>query len=652
VAEAGTVLWTPPAGRVRESHWSRFRAYASRRAGWPLDDDALYAWSVAEPAAFWAAVADFGVVRFTRLPRTVLEHGDRFPGARWFPGGELNFAWHLLRFTGPQPALVGWTEAGQRTAISRDELRDRVLRLAAGLKAWGLCPGDRVAACLPNTPDTVVAMLACTALGAVWSSCSPDFGLAGLASRFGPIAPRLLFATDGYGYGGKDIDCVPVATALAAELGVPIVWVPRDPDGPMPDAVPSALDFRQLCGGRLPPDPETLFASLPFDHPLCILYSSGTTGAPKAIVHGAGGTLVQHLKELLLHTDLRAGDPFFYYTTCGWMMWNWLVSGLAVGATLTLYEGSPFHPDPGVLWRIAERERLAVFGTSARYLASLRQSGYRPREAVRLDALRTVLSTGSPLAPEGFDFVYEAIKPDVQLASISGGTDIVSCFVLGQPTRPVRRGEIQGPGLGMAVDVFDADGRPLPSGTGELVCTGPFPSVPLGFWGDADERRFHASYFARFPGVWTHGDFAERTPSGGFIIHGRSDAVLNPGGVRIGTAELYAVVEAEAGVGECLAVAQRRGADERIVLFVVPAPGVTVDDALQTRLRARIRAALTPRHVPAVIAGVTELPRTRNGKLAELAVRAVVHGEVVANRDALMNPECLAQFAGRPELEA
>jgi acetoacetyl-CoA synthetase len=652
VAEAGSVLWTPPADRVRDSHWSRFRAYASRRAGHPLDDDALYAWSVAEPAAFWAAVARFGAVRFTRSPRAVLEHGDHFPGARWFPGAELNFAWHLLRFTGPQPALVGWTEAGQRAALARDELRDRVLRLAAALKAWGLRPGDRVAACLPNTPDTVVAMLACTALGAVWSSCSPDFGLAGLASRFGPIAPRLLFATDGYGYGGKDIDCVPVAAALAAELGVPVVWLPRDSAGPIPDAVPLALDFRALCAGPLPPDPETLFASLPFDHPLYILYSSGTTGAPKAIVHGAGGTLLQHLKELLLHTDLRAGDAVFYYTTCGWMMWNWLVSGLAVGATLTLYEGSPFHPDPGVLWRIAERERLAVFGTSARYLASLRQSGYRPREAVRLDALRTVLSTGSPLAPEGFDFVYDAVKTDVQLASISGGTDIVSCFVLGQPTRPVRRGEIQGPGLGMAVDVFDADGRPLPAGTGELVCTRPFPSTPVGFWGDADGSRFRASYFARFPGVWTHGDFAERSPGGGFIIHGRSDAVLNPGGVRIGTAELYAVVEAEAGVSECLAVAQRRGGDERIVLFVVPAPGVAVDDALRAQLRARIRSALTPRHVPAVIVGVSALPRTRNGKLAELAVRAVIHGDAVANRDALANPECLAQFVGRPELEA
>jgi acetoacetyl-CoA synthetase len=652
VADAGAVLWTPPADRVRDSHWVRFRGWASRRTGHPLDDDALYRWSVAEPAAFWGAIADFAAVRFNHSPRAVLEHGDRFPGARWFPGAELNFAWHLLRFTGPQPALVGWTEAGERRELSRDALRDRVLRLAAALKAWGLRPGDRVAACLPNTPDTVVAMLACTALGAVWSSCSPDFGLAGLTSRFGPIAPRLLFATDGYGYGGKDIDCVPVAAALAAELGVPVVWVLRAPGGPAPDAIPSALDFESLCRGPLPADPDALFASLPFDHPLYILYSSGTTGAPKAIVHGAGGTLLQHLKELLLHTDLRAGDAFFYYTTCGWMMWNWLVSGLATGATLVLYEGSPFHPDPGVLWRIAERERLAVFGTSARYLASLRQSGYRPRDAVGLGSLRTVLSTGSPLAPEGFDFVYDAISPDVQLASISGGTDIVSCFVLGQPTRPVRRGEIQGPGLGMAVDVFHADGRPLPGGTGELVCTQPFPSVPLGFWGDADDRRFRASYFARFPGVWTHGDFAERTPAGGFILHGRSDAVLNPGGVRIGTAELYAVVEAEPGVSECLAVAQRRGTDERIVLFVVPAAGVAVDDALCARLRARIRSALTPRHVPAVIAGVSALPRTRNGKLAELAVRAVIHGEAVANRDALANPDCLGQFAGRPELEA
>jgi acetoacetyl-CoA synthetase len=652
VTAPADVLWTPPADRVRQSHWHRFRSYAARRAGRDLDDAALHAWSIEEPAAFWSAVAGFAAVRFSRLPRSILADGDRFPGARWFAGAELNFAANLLRFTGPRPALVGWTEAGQRRELSRDDLRDQVLRLAVALHAWGLRPGDRVAACLPNTPDTVIAMLACTALGAVWSSCSPDFGLAGLASRFRPIAPRLLFATDGYGYGGKDIDCVPVAAALAAELAVPLVWVRRDPDGQLPAAVPGALDLLALCATPLPPDPESLFASLPFDHPLYILYSSGTTGAPKAIVHGAGGTLLQHLKELLLHTDLRAGDPVFYYTTCGWMMWNWLVSGLAVGATLVLYEGSPFHPDPGVLWRIAEREGLAVFGTSARYLASLRQSGYRPRAEVSLGTLRTVLSTGSPLAPEGFDFVYEHIKPDVQLASISGGTDIVSCFVLGQPTQAVRRGEIQGPGLGMAVEVFDAGGRALPSGTGELVCTRPFPSVPLGFRGDADGSRFRASYFARFPGVWTHGDFAERTPAGGFLIHGRSDAVLNPGGVRMGTAELYAAVEAESGISECLAVAQRRGSDERVVLFVVPAAGVAVDDGLRDRLRRRIRAALTPRHVPAVILGVTELPRTRNGKLAELAVRAVIHGEPVGNRDALANPDCLVQFTGRPELDA
>jgi acetoacetyl-CoA synthetase len=648
---ANAVLWTPSPARVRDSHWWRFRAFAGRRAGRDLDDDALQAWSVADPAAFWAAVADFAAVRFAALPTAVLADADRFPGARWFPGARLNFAWHLLRFRGPVPALVGVDESGARVVLDRDALRDRVLRLAVALRGRGLRPGDRVAACLPNTPDTVVAMLACTALGAVWSSCSPDFGLEGLASRFGPIGPALLFVTDGYRYAGRTIDCRPTAAALAAGLGVPVVLVPNLATGPLPDGVPGALDFRDLCAGPPPADPESVFAALPFDHPLYILYSSGTTGPPKAIVHGAGGTLLQHLKELLLHTDLRPGDAFFYFTTCGWMMWNWLVSGLAAGATLVLYEGSPFHPDPGVLWRLAERERLAVFGTSARYLAALAQSGFRPRDGADLAPLRTVLSTGSPLAPDGFDFVHAAIKPDVQLASISGGTDIVSCFVLGQPARPVRRGEIQGPGLGMAVDVFTADGRPAPPGeTGELVCTRPFPSVPLGFFGDADGARFRASYFARFPGVWTHGDLAERTAHGGFVIHGRSDAVLNPGGVRIGTAELYAVAGAEPGVADCLAVAQRRGGDERVVLFVVPAPGGTVDDALRARLRARIRAALTPRHVPAVILGVTGLPRTRNGKLAELAVRAVIHGEPVANRVALANPDCLAQFAGRPEL--
>jgi len=637
---SGAIVWQPDTARVRRAHLARFMDRVATRHGLPAPDYAtLHRWSIQCPDAFWGELASFCDLRWRRPPDAVLEDGDRNPGARWFPGATLNFAENLLRFRDGHPALVWRDEAGTRGELSYAELHDQVARAAAGLGRLGVGPGDRVAAFLPNVPEAVIGMLATTSLGAIWSSCSPDFGPAGVLDRFGQIGPKVLIAAAGYGYGGQRSDTTATVRQLVAGLPglAALVGV-----GDLPGSVPWA----ELLAEEAP----LAFHPAPFDQPVYILYSSGTTGAPKCIVHGAGGTLLQHLKEHLLHTDLHRDDRLFYFTTCGWMMWNWLVSGLASGATLVLYDGSPTHPDDAALWRMADEEGVTVFGTSPRFLAGQSRAGARPRERFALPGLRTILSTGAPLPESSFDYVYAAVKPDVQLASISGGTDIVACFVLGNPLLPVRRGELQCAGLGMAVDVVDDAGRPLPAGQGELVCTRPFPSQPVGFWGDADGSRYRRAYFARFPGVWAHGDHAERTPSGGFRIHGRSDAVLNPGGVRIGTAELYRAVEAVAEVSECLAVGQRWQGDERIVLFVVLAAGAVLDDALAGRIRATVRRTLTPRHVPAKVLQVPDLPRTRSGKLSELAVRAAIHGEAAGNREALANPEALGHFRDRAEL--
>ncbi len=635
------IVWQPDDGGRRQAQLSRFMAYAGARCRRDLADPAtLQHWSVACPGEFWSAVADFAALRFTRRAQAVFEDGGHMARARWFVGATLNFADNLLRDDDVHPALIWRDEAGRRGELGRAELRDAVACTAAAWRALGIRPGDVVAAVLPNGPEAVVAMLASAYLGAVWTACSPDFGAAGIVERFRPAAPRLFIAADGYHYGGRRIDSGRTAAAVAAQLPglVARIWVPCLDPGRAP---PPGWRAWSTAGDRAAaPAP----AALPFTHPLCLLYSSGTTGPPKCIVHGAGGTLLQHVKEHLLHVDLRRGDRLFWFTTCGWMMWNWLVSGLASGATLVLYDGSPFHPDPGVLWRLAAEEGVTHFGTSPRYLQALAKAGQVPARAHDLGALRSVLSTGAPLSAEGFDFIHEAISPRAQPVSMSGGTDIVSCFVLGHPLLPVRRGEIQCAGLGMAVDVYDEVGRPQARGRGELVCTRPFPSLPLGFLGDADGRRFHDSYFARYPNVWAHGDDAERTASGGFVIHGRSDAVLNPGGVRIGTAELYRPVERVPEVLECLAVGQRCGGDERVVLFVVLRAGLALDDALAARIRTAIRTALTPRHVPAKLIQVPALPRTRSGKLAELAVRAVIHGQPVPHTAALANPDALDYF--------
>jgi acetoacetyl-CoA synthetase len=647
-------IWSPSPKRAAATNLARFMACVNARQGLGMANYTdVYRWSLDNPAQFWAEVARFADVRASFAKDSpVIENPTAMPGARFFPGARLNFAENLLRYRDAQPALVFRNERGTRRELSYRQLYDEVARIAAGLTAAGVVAGDRVAAFMPNLPETAVAMLATASLGAIWSSCSPDFGLGAVVDRFGQITPKVLFATDGYFYAGKTLDSLPLVTELAGKLpGLQaLIVVPyRDATAALPPGLSGTPNIARWSEfGRSGAALE--FVRSAFEHPLYILYSSGTTGKPKCIVHGAGGTLLQHQKEHLLHTDVRREDRLFYFTTCGWMMWNWLMSALATGTTVVLYEGSPMHPDPGVLWRMAAEERLTIFGTSAKYLASLEKSGYAPARAHDLAPLRTILSTGSPLLPESFDFVYRDVKADVLLASISGGTDIVSCFALGCPTRPVYRGEIQCRGLGMRVEVFDGAGRSLQGERGELVCTAPFPAMPLGFWGDADGSRYRAAYFERYPGVWHHADYAALTEHDGLIIYGRSDAVLNPGGVRIGTAEIYTAVEGLGEVAEALAVGQDWHGDVRVVLFVRLQSGHALDAALEQKIRAAIRTRTTPRHVPAKIIAVPDMPRTLSGKLTELAVRNVIHGLPVHNRDALANPGALEYFRDLAEL--
>jgi acetoacetyl-CoA synthetase len=613
----------------------------------PSDYASLHAWSVAEPSSFWDAVWDFCGVLGGKGAR-VLVDGDRMPGAQFFPDARLNYAENLLRRHGTEPAVIFRGEDGRGARWSWDDLRGMVSRLQQAFLALGLRPGDRVAAMLPNIPETLALMLATTSIGAVWSSCSPDFGPHGVLDRFGQIEPKLFIAVDGYRYGGRHFDVGDTVRQVAAALR-PARTVVVDFTGratPIAAAIESGVTLADFIAPYAP-RPLT-FERLPFAHPLFILFSSGTTGKPKCIVHGAGGTLLQHLKEHQLHCDIHPGDRPFYFTTCGWMMWNWLASTLASGATVCLFDGSPLQPE-SQLFDYAEAEQFTLFGASARFIDSVRKLDLPVCETHDLGALRTFLSTGSPLAADCFEFVYRNIKSDIHVASISGGTDIVSCFVLGVPTLPVHAGEIQGPGLGLAVDVFDEAGVPLSRGKGELVCKAPFPSMPLGFWND-DGSRYREAYFERFPGIWAHGDYAEWTASGGMLIHGRSDATLNPGGVRIGTAEITSVVEELPEVDSALCVSQAWEGDTRIVLFVQLIADVRLDDALAARIRDAIRAEASPRHVPARIIAVADLPRTRSGKLTELAVRDVIHGQPVKNIEAIANPEALALFENLAEL--
>ncbi len=643
-------LWQPSAERIAKTQVMAFIAEANRRHGTSLKDYRdLHAWSVTQSGDFWELVWDFcGVVGDKGARRLV--DGDKMPGAQFFPDARLNFAENLLAKAGTGEALVFRGEDKVSYRVTWDELKALVSRLQQALRAAGVGEGDRVAAMLPNLPEAIALMLAVTSLGAIFSSCSPDFGERGVLDRFGQIEPKLFVTVDGYWYNGKEIAIADKVAAIVRQLpsaGTVVIVSYLGKAAEVAAKVPRAHaleDFLKPFAAK-----ELTFARLPFNHPIYILFSSGTTGVPKCIVHGAGGTLLQHMKEHRLQCDLRSGERLFYFTTCGWMMWNWLASGIASGATLLLYDGSPFAPQT-VVWDFAQAERMNVLGTSAKYIDACKKAGLAPARTHDLASLRLIASTGSPLAAESFDYVYADIKHDVHLASISGGTDIVSCFVLGDPTSPVWRGEIQAPGLGMAVDVWSEEGKPVRLEKGELVCTRPFPSMPVMFWNDPDGRKYHAAYFERFPNVWCHGDFAEWTAHGGMIIHGRSDATLNPGGVRIGTAEIYAQVEQIPEVLEAIAIGQDWDNDVRVVLFLRLKEGVTLDDALRDKIKQKIRAGASPRHVPARIVQIADIPRTKSGKITEIAVREIIHGRAVKNTEALANPEALDLYRDLEEL--
>lgn len=645
-------LWTPSAERIAHTRLDAFRRFINDRHALHLADyPALHAWSVEQREAFWQAIVDFFQIHFHAPAERVLREGPAMPDAQWFPGATLNFAEHLLRRRDGHPALVAVGEDGSREQLSHAQLAAHVAGLQRALHNAGVGIGDRVAAFMPNTWQTVVGVLATASLGATWSSCSPDFGTQGVIDRFGQIEPKVLIAAAGYRYAGKRIDLTDKLNEILPQLPSleRLVIVPYSRVEARPTDYKSAA-LTTLWQDFYQPGGAPQFTPVPFDQPLYILYSSGTTGVPKCIVHGVGGTLLQHVKELGLHTDLGPDDTLFYYTTCGWMMWNWLISGLALGATLVLYDGSPFHPEPARLIDLIDAEDISIFGTSAKFIAALEKAGVRPRESHKLSSLKVILSTGSPLAHESFEYIYRDVKRDLCLSSISGGTDIVSCFALGNPTLPVWRGELQCKGLGMDVQVWNDNGQALTGEKGELVCARHFPSMPVGFWNDADGEKFRAAYFATFPGVWAHGDYAEETAHGGLVIHGRSDAVLNPGGVRIGTAEIYRQVEKVPQVLESIVIGQDWQGDVRVVLFVRLRDGVTLDDTLREEIRRVIRANTTPRHVPAKIIQVADIPRTLSGKIVELAVRNIVHGRPVKNTDALANPQALELYRSLAEL--
>ncbi|TRO44782.1 acetoacetate--CoA ligase [Pseudomonas sp. ALS1279] len=645
-------LWTPSAERIAHTRLDAFRRFINDRHALHLADyPALHAWSVEQREAFWQAIVDFFQIHFHAPAERVLREGPAMPDAQWFPGATLNFAEHLLRRRDGHPALVAIGEDGSREQLSHAQLAAHVAGLQRALHNAGVGIGDRVAAFMPNTWRTVVGMLATASLGATWSSCSPDFGTQGVIDRFGQIEPKVLIAAAGYRYAGKRIDLTDKLNEILPQLPSleRLVIVPYSRDEASPTDYKSVA-LTTLWQDFYQPGGAPQFTPVPFDQPLYILYSSGTTGVPKCIVHGVGGTLLQHVKELGLHTDLGPDDTLFYYTTCGWMMWNWLISGLALGATLVLYDGSPFHPEPARLIDLIDAEDISIFGTSAKFIAALEKAGVIPRESHKLSRLKAILSTGSPLAHESFEYIYRDVKRDLCLSSISGGTDIVSCFALGNPTLPVWRGELQCKGLGMDVQVWNDNGQAVTGEKGELVCARHFPSIPVGFWNDADGEKFHAAYFATFPGVWAHGDYAEETAHGGLVIHGRSDAVLNPGGVRIGTAEIYRQVEKVPQVLESIVIGQDWQGDVRVVLFVRLRDGVTLDDTLREEIRRMIRANTTPRHVPAKIIQVADIPRTLSGKIVELAVRNIVHGRPVKNTDALANPQALELYRSLAEL--
>ncbi len=647
-----TALWKPSAERIANANLTRFMKYLNDQQGQSFANyDELYQWSITERANFWESVWDFGGIIASKPYDNVLVDGDKMPGSKWFTGARLNFAENLLRYRDEQTAMVFKGEQQEAVRITYAELYDQVARLAKSLRDMGVTVGDRVSGFVPNMMETVIAMLATTSIGAIWSSCSPDFGIKGVLDRFGQIEPKVVFTANGYGYNGKTFDSLQRVSDILNNLPSveKVVVIPYTESQPDISMVNNSVLFGDFLSSE--DNLEIEFEQLPFDHPLYIMYSSGTTGVPKCIVHGAGGTLIQHLKEHILHVDLKREDKLFYFTTCGWMMWNWLVSGLAVGATLILYDGSPFYPNGGTTFKLAEDEKITVFGTSAKFLASVQQAGIKPGQEYDLSAIKTICSTGSPLSAESFEFVYQEVKEDLDLASISGGTDIISCFALGNPILPVYSEELQCRGLGMKVEAFDDYGKPVTNEQGELVCTASFPSMPIYFWNDPDNQKYLDAYFRRYPNIWCHGDFIMITETGGVIFYGRSDATLNPGGVRIGTAEIYRQVETIPEIKDSVVIGQNWDNDVRVILFVILNDGVELTEELEKRIKTTIRKNTTPRHVPAKVIPVADIPYTISGKKVELAVRKVVEGREVANKDALANPQALNCFKDLPQLQ-
>ncbi|MEJ2166926.1 MAG: acetoacetate--CoA ligase [Desulfobacterales bacterium] len=646
------LLWQPSQEQIQRTNMYRFMNMVNEKYKQNFNTYApLYEWSVANIPEFWAAMWEFADIIASKPFERVIDDAAKMPGAEWFSGARLNFAQNLLRYRDDRTALIFKGEGQASVKMTYAELYKEVARLAGALKDAGVEVGDRVVGFMPNMPAAMIAMLAATSLGAAWSSCSPDFGIKGVLDRFGQIKPKVLFTANGYSFKGKKIDSLERIADILKELPSieKVVVVPYTDPQPDISRVPKALNYRDFISPQAGDEIE--FAQLPFGHPLYIMYSSGTTGLPKCMVQSAGGILVHHLKELMLHTDLKREDTIFYFTTCGWMMWNWLTSSLAVGATLVLYDGNPFHPEPGALWQMAQDEKITVFGTSAGYIAALQNSGVKPGERYDLAPLRAVLSTGSPLSVEGFEFIYNEVKSDLQLASISGGTDLNGCFALGNPMGPVYAGELQCRGLAMDVHAFDETGQPVINQQGELVCCKPFPSMPIYFWDDPDGRKYHSAYFDVYPGIWRHGDFVIVTERGGVIMLGRSDATLNPGGVRIGTAEIYRQLEQMEEIEDSVVVGQNWKNDVRVILFVQLAPGYKLTDELKAEIRRTIRTNASPRHVPAKILSVPAVPYTLNMKKVELAVKKIIEGKPVLNKDALSNPEALDFYADLEELQ-
>ncbi len=645
-------LWVPSQERINNTNIIRYIKFVNDEYSLNIDGfQALYQWSIDNREDFWASIWDFGEVIASKPYDKVLEDSPTMMGAKWFLGSRLNFAENLLRFRDDRDALVFRGEDGKTERITYAQLYDQVAKMARSLREAGVVKGDRIAAFVPNIIQTVVAMLATTSIGAIWSSCSPDFGIKGVLDRFGQIKPKILFTANGYSYNGKIHSSLDKISGILKDLPdiEKVVVIPFTEERADISAIANAVhyaDFLSKADGL-----EIEFEQTPFDHPVYIMYSSGTTGLPKCMVHGAGGTLIQHLKELLLHSDVKREDKIYYFTTCGWMMWNWLVSSLAVGATILLFDGSPFYPDPGAIFKYAQDEKMTIFGTSARYVAGVENADLKPKDQYDLSSLKAMCSTGSPLAEESFRYIYREVKEDLNLASISGGTDLVSCFALGCPILPVYEGELQCRGLGMKVEAFGPDGKPVIGQQGELVCSASFPSQPIYFWDDPDGAKYTKAYFDVYPNIWRHGDFIEITEYGGVKIYGRSDATLNPSGVRIGTAEIYRQVEAMDEITDSIVVGQNWENDVRVILFVKLTEGVQLDEDLVKKIRTNIRVNTTPRHVPEKVLPVADIPVTLNGKKVEMAVRNVIEGKPVTNKDALANPESLDMYANLPELQ-